>query len=65
MILAWASPFKSFFICFISRLNHCFEELNECLFIKICKCNCVIVNVIVGRDSETQLQVGEITFLST
>ena len=53
-------------ICFISLPNHCYWELNVCLNIKNCKYMCSdqtnMSNFrpleVVGRDSETQLQVG-------
>ena len=54
-------------ISFISKLNHCYWEWNESLNIKIYKC--LVLNLtkmrnfhpleVVGRGSETQLQVGE------
>ena len=54
-------------ICFISRLNHSYCELNECLNITICKylvSNSTNISnfhplEVAGRGSETQLQVAE------
>ena len=58
-----------FVVCFISRLNHSYLQWNECLNMKILKCfffvkfkeMWVIFTPleVVGRSSETQLQVGE------
>ena len=52
---------------FVTRLNYCYWELKVCLNIKICAC--LVSNLtnmrdfhpleVVGRGSETQLQVGE------
>ena len=59
---------KSFFICFISRVNQSFSEQDVCGNIAVYKCsvlnwtdmsNCHPLEV-VGRGSETKLQVGEI-----
>ena len=54
-------------ICSINQPNHCYWEWNVCLNIKICKYLCSnYTNMsnfqpldVVGRGSETQLQVGE------
>ena len=58
---------QSFLICFISRLDHCYWKLDSCLNIKICKylrLNSTNLSnfqplEVVGRGSETQLQVHE------
>ena len=56
-----------FLICFINCLNRSYWERNACLYIKICKCFIFLkINMsnfhplkVVGRGSDTQLQVGE------
>ena len=58
---------KIFFCPSYSKFNHCYCECNKCSNIKISKClvsnETLMSNFhpleIVGRDSETQLQVGE------
>ena len=64
--LTLEAPNSTIFV-FISMLNHCYWELHEHLNIKICKCSVShwtnMSNFhqleVVGRGSETQLQVDE------
>ena len=50
-------------ISFIILLNHCYWEQSVCLNIKIYMSNMSIFHPLVGRGSETQLQVDEKLYL--